>query len=210
MTFRLPPIYPITDKRLSGKTTHLAIVRELIRAGATVVQIRDQETPLHQLLVDLRRCVAYAARFSVRILVNNRCDLVLLSDAAGVHLGQMDLPPAAARDLLGRRAIIGFSTHSPAQLRHAIRLPVDYLGFGPIFPTTTKTDSSPAVGLGALRQVCRQSPRPVVAIGGIGLEQIARVRDAGASSVALISAIMSTGNIARAMERCLEAAGRAS
>lgn len=106
--FRLPPVYPITDKRLSGKSSHLAIVRELLRAGAVVVQIRDKETPVGELLDDLRRCVDFAARFGASIIVNDRCDLALLSGAAGVHLGQEDLPPVAARAVLGRRAVVGF------------------------------------------------------------------------------------------------------
>ncbi len=206
MQFRIPPIYPITDKRLSGKNTHLAIVRELIRGGAALIQIRDKGTPVRELLLDIRRCVEYAAGFDVQIIVNDRCDLALLGGAGGVHLGQDDLFPACAREVMGRRAIVGFSTHSPAQARQANRLPVDYVAFGPIFATATKPDSSPATGLAALRRICRQSTRPVVAIGGIGLGQVHEIREAGAASIAVISAIMQARSIARSLEQFLRAA----
>ncbi len=204
MTFGLPPIYPITDKRFSGKPTHLQIVRELIRGGATIIQIRDKDTPVREFLTDLCRCVEYAERFGVIILVNDRCDLALLSGAAGVHLGQEDLSPAAARHVLGSAAVLGCSTHTPAQVRAANLLPIQYIGFGPVFSTRTKENPSPVTGLAGLRRACRISMHPVVAIGGIGLEQVAAVLEAGAASVALISAVMHTGNIARRMERLLK------
>ena len=208
MKTRFAPIYPITDKRMSGKPTHLAIVRELVRGGASIVQIRDKETAVGELLLDVRRCVEFAAGFGVRIIVNDRCDLALLSGAAGVHLGQHDLPAAAARRILGRRALLGVSTHSPAQVRQANLMPVQYIGFGPIFATSSKPNHAPVVGLEALRQACRQSTRPVVAIGGIGPGQIREVLEAGAASVAVISSLMKAKSIARSMEELLKAAGR--
>jgi thiamine-phosphate pyrophosphorylase len=206
MKFRIPPIYPITDKRLSGKSSHLEIVRELVRGGASMVQIRDKETPLRDLLPDIQRCVEYAAKSAARIIVNDRCDLALLSGAFGVHVGQDDLPPAAARMMLGRRAIVGLSTFSLAQVRQANRLPVQYIGFGPIFATSTKPDHPPVVGLAGLQRACRLSTLPVVAIGGIELEQVSRVLMTGAASVAVISTLMKAKSIARRMEQLLSAA----
>ncbi len=208
MKTRFAPIYPITDKRMSGKPTHLAIVRELVRGGASIVQIRDKETAVGELLLDLRHCVEYAARFDVRIIINDRCDLALLSGAAGVHLGQDDLPAAAVRRILGRRALLGVSTHSPAQVRLANLMPVQYIGFGPIFATSSKPGHAPVVGLAALRQACCQSTRPVVAIGGIEPGQIPEVLEAGAASVAVISSLMKSKCIARRMAELLKAAGR--
>jgi thiamine-phosphate pyrophosphorylase len=208
MKLLLPPVYPITDKRLSGRPTHLAIVRELIRGGASLIQIRDKETPLRELLSDIRSCVEYAAGFGVRIIVNDRCDLALLSGAAGVHLGQEDLPPAAARSVLGRAAWLGFSTHSLAQVQNSCQLPVQYIGFGPIFASATKSNLSPVVGLAKLRKACRQSTKPVVAIGGIELAQLPDILEAGAASAAVISTLMKAKNIARRMEQLLKAAGR--
>jgi thiamine-phosphate pyrophosphorylase len=204
----LPPVYPITDKRLSGSSTHLAIVRELIRGGASLIQIRDKETPLRELLSDIRGCVEYSAGFGVRIIVNDRCDLALLSGAAGVHLGQEDLPPAAARSVLGRAAVLGFSTHSLAQVQNSCHLPVQYIGFGPIFATATKSHHPPIVGLAKLRKACRQSTNPVVAIGGIELAQLPDILEAGAASAAVISTLMKAKDIARRMEQLLKAAER--
>src|SRR5687768_2946016 len=147
---RIPPVYPITDKRLSGRATHLAILKELIRGGATWVQIRDKDTPVRELLADLQRCAEFSARNAVQLLVNDRCDLVMTCGAAGVHLGQNDLPPAGARRVLGSGRIIGYSTHTLRQVRASERLPVDYIGFGPVYSTVTKDASDPVVGLAGL------------------------------------------------------------
>jgi len=206
MSLRLPPIYPITDKKLSGRSTHLSILKELVRGGARLVQIRDKDTPVADLLVDLRRCVEFASKHEVRILVNDRCDLVMSSGAAGVHLGQQDLPPSAARSLLGPDRIIGYSTHSMREADKALDEPVDYVGFGPVFATTTKTNPARVVGLTRLKRVCERSLRPVVAIGGIGLAQVSAVLDAGAASAAVISGLMCAKNLAGRMEEFLKRA----
>jgi thiamine-phosphate pyrophosphorylase len=206
MSLRLPPIYPITDKKLSGRSTHLSILKELVRGGARLVQIRDKDTPVADLLVDLRRCVEFASKHDVRILVNDRCDLVMSSGAAGVHLGQQDLPPSAARSLLGPDRIIGYSTHSMREADKALDVPVDYVGFGPVFATTTKTNPARVVGLTRLKRVCERSLRPVVAIGGIGLTQVSAVLAAGAASAAVISGLMCAKNLAGGMEEFLKRA----
>jgi thiamine-phosphate pyrophosphorylase len=204
--FKLPRIYPITDKALARKSSHLAIVRELIRGGATLVQVRDKQTPVRELLLDLRRCVAYAHEHGVCLIVNDRCDLVLCSGADGVHLGQTDLPPKAARKVLGTHRVIGFSTHSLSQLRQAGTLRVQYLGFGPVYGTSTKTAVDQATGISTLRRACRVSTRPVVAIGGITLDRLPAVLGAGASSAAVISALMTAKSIAHQMEAFRRAA----
>jgi thiamine-phosphate pyrophosphorylase len=206
MLRRIPPVYPITDKRLSGRATHLAILKELIRGGATWVQIRDKDTPVRELLADLQRCVEFSARHAVQLLVNDRCDLVMTCGAAGVHLGQDDLPPAGARRVLGSGRIIGYSTHTLRQVRASEPLPVDYIGFGPIYTTSTKAAADPVVGLARLRRVCREASRPVVAIGGIGLDQVREVLEAGAASAAVISALMRAQDLARRMEEFLKIA----
>lgn len=206
MTAGLPPVYPITDKAMSGKTSHLAILKELVRGGARWVQIRDKKTPVGELLPDLRRCVGFAEEHDVTLIVNDRCDLVLSSGAAGVHLGQDDLPAPDARSLLGSRRIIGWSTHTPRQVRTARDLPIQYIGFGPVFPTSTKRDAFAATGIGGLRRACRQSTKPVVAIGGIGRDQMRAVWQAGAASAAVISLLMKAKSIASEMQRLLDLA----
>jgi thiamine-phosphate pyrophosphorylase len=204
--FTLPPIYPITDKKLARKPTHLSILKELVRGGAQLVQIRDKSTPLKELLPDLKQCVEFARARGVTLILNDRCDLVLSTNAMGVHLGQEDLPPAAARAILEAKHIIGLSTHSLAHVRESVGLPLQYIGFGPVFGTTTKGNASPAVGLRRLANACKLSSLPVVAIGGIGLEHIQPVLSSGAASAAVIAALMGAKDLARQMERFLEQA----
>jgi thiamine-phosphate diphosphorylase len=206
MPFTLPPIYPITDKRLARKSSHLGILKELVRGGAQLVQIRDKHTPTKELSLDLIKCAEFAAAKGVALIINDRCDLVLSSGAMGIHLGQADLPPEVARALLGRAKIIGFSAHTIAQVRKSVQLPVQYIGFGPVYPTLTKKDAAAAVGLRRLRAACKISGIPVVAIGGIRLDRIREVLDSGAASAAVISALMGAKDLARQMDRFLEAA----
>ncbi len=203
MRQEIPPIYPITDKALAGMDSHLAIVKELIRGGARMVQVRDKRTAPLELLLDLQRCAEFCARHGVVLIVDDRCDLALSAGADGVHLGQEDLPPEAARKLLGPGSTIGYSTHNLSQVRSAMMLPIQYLGFGPIYPTSTKQRPSPVVGIPALHRACRQTGLPVVAIGGIGIQQVSEVLEAGAASAAVISAVMCGGNIAKRMEQLL-------
>jgi len=116
----------------------------------------------------------------------------MMTGTSGVHLGQDDLPPLEARKLLGRDAIIGFSTHTIEQAEAALELPVDYIAFGPIFPTATKRDHEEVVGLEMLRKMrSRIGDFPLVAVGGINLENLVDVIEAGADSVAMISALVS-------------------
>ncbi len=203
---KLPKIYPITDKVLAGKSSHLAIVKELVRGGARLVQVRDKHTPPRELLLDLKRCTEFCGRKGVVLIVDDRCDLAMSAGADGVHLGQDDLPPQAVRDLTGPSFIIGYSTHTYPQIRRASELPIQYVGFGPVYPTSTKLQPSPVVGVSGLTRACRQSVHPVVAIGGIGTRQIPEVLGAGAASAAVISAVMCDGDIARAMSRLLRIA----
>jgi thiamine-phosphate pyrophosphorylase len=204
--FILPKIYPITDKKLAHRTSHLSILKELVRGGAQLVQIRDKSTPVRELMLDLCRCVEFASSKGVVLIVNDRCDLALSCAASGVHLGQDDLPAEKARAVLGRGKILGLSTHSLSQVRKSLRLSIQYIGFGPVYATATKADSSPATGLRNLARACRESTVPVVAIGGIGLEQIHEVLQAGVASAAVISALMNAKNLAGAMQKFLEKA----
>ncbi|HTY61025.1 MAG TPA: thiamine phosphate synthase [Acidobacteriota bacterium] len=206
MKLTIPPIYPITDKKLARCESHLSILKELVRGGATLVQIRDKSTPLQELLRDLNRCVEFASARGVILIVNDRCDLALGCRAAGVHLGQEDLPPDVARAILGRSKWIGLSAHTLAQVQKSQKLPIQYVGFGPIYPTSTKVDAPAIVGLRRLAAACRISKLPTVAIGGIGLEQVREVLQAGACSAAVISALMQAPSIARQMEIFLEKA----
>ena len=131
-----------------------------------------------------------------------------MAGAAGVHLGQDDLPVAAARRLLGPDKLIGLSTHNAAQVEQAASEPVDYLAFGPIFPSSTKAEHEPIVGCAGLRAARRLTSKPLVAIGGITPENAAQVIESGADSLAVIGGWLAAEDIPRRLEEFRQALGR--
>jgi thiamine-phosphate pyrophosphorylase len=169
----------------------LELARAFLDGGATFLQIRAKELASGPFLDLCDAVVAMGAPAGALVIVNDRVDLARMSGAAGVHVGQDDLPPAAARAQLGDGAIIGYSTHSVEQFEAARREPVSYVAVGPVFGTRTKDTGYDAVGLELVTEAARQSDgRPVVAIGGITLERAAAVRAAGAASVAVIGDLL--------------------
>ena len=190
-TFRLPRVYPLTDVQLSG-LSHAEQVRLLSLGGATLVQLREKEMSPKEFYEQAKAAVAVAEQCGVRLIINDRADIALAAGAQGVHLGQDDMPPEAARKLLGDQSIIGYSTHNIEQARKALTLPIDYIAIGPIFKTSTKSDTSPTLGLDGLRAV-RQAVgnAQLVAIGGISHTNARAVIEAGADSVAVISTLLS-------------------
>lgn len=150
---------------------------------------------------------AVGAAGELPVIVNDRLDVAQLSGAAGLHLGQSDLPPSAARRLLGPGGLLGYSTHTEAQAREAVADPgleLSYLAIGPIFPTRSKPDHDPVVGLEAIRQIRRHYAGPLVAIGGITLERAPTVWAAGADAVAVIGDWLDSADpLARAREYML-------
>jgi thiamine-phosphate pyrophosphorylase len=191
----LPKIYPITDRELSG-LSHAQQVEQFVMAGATLIQIRDKKASSKELLDDVSRSVEIAHRQGALLILNDRVDIALMAGADGVHLGQEDLPPAAARQLLGDKAVIGFSTHSVEQVKNALADGIaDYIAFGPIFPTSTKSDHDPIVGMERLVEIRAMiGDFPLVAIGGIGIHSVSSVIEAGADSAAMISEFHQPGS----------------
>jgi thiamine-phosphate pyrophosphorylase len=192
----LPKIYPITDRHLSG-LTHAEQTRAFIEGGATLVQLREKSTDMRAFYDDVVDALDLAREHGMRLLINDRVDIAMLTRVDGVHLGQDDLSPAEARKLLGPEAIIGFSTHSIEQVSDAMKEPIDYIAFGPIFSTSTKTDPDPIVGLELLQEAKRiAGEMPIVAIGGIDAANVASVLAAGADSAAMIRELYRVGSIA--------------
>jgi thiamine-phosphate pyrophosphorylase len=185
-SFRLPRVYALTDVELSG-LPHVDQVRLLSLGGATLVQLREKQMPALRFYEQARAAVA----LGVPLIINDRVDIALAVGAHGVHLGQDDMPPAAARRLLGDKAVIGYSTHSIEQAKKALTLPIDYIAIGPIFATSSKTNPSPTLGLAGLRAVRDAvGNAQLVAIGGISHSKAREVIEAGADSVAVISALL--------------------
>lgn len=191
MTFRLPKVYPITDTTIS-RLSHSEQVRRLAAGGATLVQLREKTMPARDFYVEAKAALAVAHEAGVRLIINDRVDVALAVGADGVHLGQEDMPVEVARRLLGPKSIIGFSTHNLHQAQKALSLPVDYLAVGPIFATATKEDPDPQLGLPGLSSIAGLvGNRPLVAIGGITQSNAKEVYAAGATSIALISFLLS-------------------
>jgi thiamine-phosphate pyrophosphorylase len=187
----LPKVYPITDTQLSG-LSHAEQVARLIEGGATVIQLRDKHAAPREFYREAAAALQVSRAHHARLIINDRVDLALALGADGVHLGQTDMPAEAARRLLGKESIIGFSTHNYAQAKLATRMPVDYLAFGPIFQTSTKENPDPVAGLVALEEVgAIKGSLTLVAIGGITLANALEVLKAGADAVALIAELVS-------------------
>ncbi len=196
---RLPDpigVYAILDAGVLAPADLPDAARRLAAAGVRTFQVRAKALAAGA-FVTLVRDVRAALPPDAVLLVNDRVDVALATAADGVHLGDMDLPVGAARALLGPDAIVGYSTHSPDQARDASGPACDYVGFGPMFTTTTKVTGRPTLGVEGLAAACRVARVPVVAIGGIGVDSLAAIRGAGASGAAMISALLVPGRIDR-------------
>lgn len=190
MSFQLPKIYPITDRLLSG-LSHAEQVARLCEGGATLVQLREKRLSPREFYREAADALKVARSFGARLVVNDRADIALAVGADGVHLGQDDMPPRAARTLLGEAAVIGFSTHGVEQASEAAGLPVDYVAIGPVFATSSKERPDPVVGLEGVRRVRSAiGAVPLVAIGGVTAETVHTILEAGADSVAVIGALV--------------------
>ncbi|MGH9798914.1 MAG: thiamine phosphate synthase [Blastocatellia bacterium] len=191
---QLPKLYPITDCQLSN-CTHEEIVWMMLAGGARFIQLRDKDASAKELLDAARACLALTRAAGAKLIINDRVDVALTVGADGVHLGQEDLSVEEAREILGEDKIIGVSTHSPDQFKAALETSANYIAVGPVFPTLTKDNAAPVVGLDFVREAKALADRPVVAIGGISVERAAEVIAAGADSVAVISALYPFGDI---------------
>jgi thiamine-phosphate pyrophosphorylase len=187
----LPRIYPILDTQalenqgLSLETTAAA----LLEGGATLVQLRHKSHWSREIYAAAEAVAGLCRQAAAQLIVNDRADFAMLL-GAGLHLGQDDLPPRDARQLLGSAAIIGYSCHSATQISSARVEPVDYVALGPIFATASKRNPDPVVGVDQLRFCRTLLEKPLVAIGGITLENAAGVLRAGADSVAILSGMI--------------------
>ncbi len=202
MPFHLPHIYPIIDTAtlVERRITPLDAAQALLDGGAQILQFRHKQSYTRSIFSEAESIASLCVARSVPFVMNDRADLARLLNAA-LHVGQDDLPPRLARHVLGDGLPMGYSTHNLKQLREAATQPVDYLAIGPIFGTVSKQNPDPMVGLEVLREVIAASPLPLVAIGGITIENAQRLYDVGVRSVSLISDLYALGDSADALRR---------
>jgi thiamine-phosphate pyrophosphorylase len=189
----LPRLYAVAD-RTFGQPLELA--KALFEGGARLVQVRDKQATDRELLATVEDIIR-AAPTDARIIVNDRPDIARIAGAYGAHLGQEDLHPNEARRVLAEGQIVGYSTHDLSQAVAAESTEADYVAVGPVFPTGTKENAQPVVGLRRLSEICSRVRKPVVAIGGIRLESVRDVLDCGAASIAVISDLLGKGDVVR-------------
>jgi len=180
-----PSLYVILDPSLA-KDSPVALAGKLADAGVRLIQLRDKLSPARKIFAEAKRLIEQLSPLGARLIINDRPDIALLAGAAGVHVGQHDIPVEEARRMCSPSLWVGVSTHNLDQLREAARTSADYIAVGPVFPTSTKENPDPTVGIGFLREARRLTRKPLVAIGGITLESAAEVWRAGADSVAVI------------------------
>ncbi|WP_019177202.1 thiamine phosphate synthase [Methanomassiliicoccus luminyensis] len=194
-------LYVITDEGLSRGLTHIELARRAVEGGADVIQLRDKKMSGGDLFLAASEMRDICRKAGALFIVNDRLDIALASGADGVHLGQNDLPVGAARRIVPEGFIIGVSVSSAEQAVIAERNGADYVGFGPVFPTSSKADAGEERGFAELARVRRSVRVPVVAIGGINEGNAAEVVRAGADGISVISAVVSQEDVSAAAAR---------
>ncbi|MBI3680961.1 MAG: thiamine phosphate synthase [Acidobacteria bacterium] len=184
----LPRLYAITDTTtLAGGGLDLCLaVRALLEAGVRLIQLRHKGHYSRSVFETAREISGMCRQAGAIFVIDDRADIARIV-GAGLHVGQEDLAPPDARRVLGPDALLGYSTHNAAQLAAGDAEPVDYLAIGPIFPTDSKENPDPVVGVDRLRELRKLTAKPLVAIGGITRENALRVLEAGADAVAVLS-----------------------
>jgi thiamine-phosphate pyrophosphorylase len=188
----LPRLYPILDAGLLERAviSHDTFALELRAAGIRFLQYRDKHSPNAEFVARAHRLRQIFPSIDSTMILNDRAHQCTAARCDGVHIGQQDISPSEARAVAGNSAYIGLSTHNEAQLAAAAAAPVDYLAIGPVFATSSKQNPDPVVGLAGVKVARALTDTPLVAIGGITAENVRSVFDAGADSVALISALL--------------------
>jgi len=203
MPLVIPRLYAIIDPAHAGGRSPLEVAETLLRLGVGLIQLRDKRASSGELF-------AWAAQVAERVraakgvfIVNDRADIARAAGAEGVHVGQEDLPVEDARRVVGLGKWVGCSTHVLQQIQEADASSADYLAYGPVFPTTSKENPDPVVGLAGVRAARRMTRKPLVAIGGITVQNARAVIEAGADSAAVISGLVGAPDIAKRAEEFL-------
>lgn len=205
-------LYLVTDPELLGDRDPAEVVAAAVRGGVTAVQLRDKGASTRELVALARRLQRGLEGAAVPLIVNDRVDVALAVEADGAHVGQSDLPPEAARRLLGPRRWLGLSVTTAAEAEAVEPTVVDHVGLGPVFTTPTKEDAGLGLGLSALATLRARIPLPCVAIGGLDATTAAGVRAAGCDGQAVVRALLAADDVeaaARALRAAWDAAAPA-
>ncbi len=202
-------LYIVTDRKASRGRDHMSMVRAALDGGADVIQLRDKDLSGRDLYALAREMASLVHASRARFIVNDRLDIALAAGADGVHLGQYDLPVAAARSLSPPSFIIGASVGSVEEALAAERDGADYIALSPVFSTPTKDDAGPGHGLEVLREIKAAVKLPVIAIGGVNAGNVTEVVAAGADGVAVISAVLGADDVEAAARSMRELVIRA-
>ncbi len=197
-------LYLVTDDKFFQGRDLVQTIEAAIRGGITALQYRFKNKPTRQMYEELLVLRELTKRYGVDLVVNDRVDLALAVEADGVHVGQEDLPPDIVRKLVGDKMYIGYSVNSVDKLREVEHLPIDYIGFGSVYDTTTKANCK-LVGIEGLRQAIKLTSKPIVAIGGITHYRVMEVLQAGAKGIAVVSAILGFEDVEKATRSLVEA-----
>ena len=201
----IPRLYVILDPEQIVGGDAAKVLDDILAGGAKLLQLRVKALPPMDFFDLARRARTATRSYGCKLIVNDRIDIALACDADGVHLGQEDLPLAVGRKLVGNK-LIGISTHDLDQAREAEQNGADYIGFGPMFGTSTKETGYTARGVAMLREIRAGVNLPIVAIGGINEQNVEQVWRAGADSAAIISDVLRAENIAAKIARILRQA----
>ena len=189
----------ITDTAVQKKYSHIEIARMAIKGGADVIQFRDKTMATYDMIETAKKLKKMCSDGGVLFIVNDRADAALISDADGVHLGKDDIPVKEARKLLGWNKIVGGTAHNLKEAKEAQKNGADYIGFGHIYPTASKLKKTPPVGIAQLKEVVSRIRIPVLAIGGIGQDNISEVMKSGAHGAAVIGSVLKNKNPQKAV-----------
>jgi thiamine-phosphate pyrophosphorylase len=204
-------VIDITPNSTAESASYFAqdLVDDLVKAGVRIIQLRAKHSSA-RFLFDISSTLVYRLSGQpVRIIINDRPDIARLANAAGVHVGQEDLPVTAARQICPAPQWVGISTHNLEQLHDAINTSADYIAVGPIHPTKTKENPEPVVGLDLIRAARKLTRKPLIAIGGITINSASEVFRAGADSVAVISDLQNAPDPAQRAREYLTLAAQA-
>ncbi|MCP4683482.1 MAG: thiamine phosphate synthase [Desulfobacterales bacterium] len=189
MTKQIGRLHVLTDIILQSRFSHVELARSAIAGGADTIQFRQKSGSAREMIEVARQIKHLCADAGVMFIVNDRVDIAIAAGADGIHLGQDDFPIPLARQIMGENSIIGGSAATKEEARKCFSEGADYVGLGPIYPTSSKEDAGMAIGSDLLKDIAYSIPLPIIAIGGIGVKNVSEVIEAGANGIAVISAV---------------------